>query len=59
LPADIAERYGTPTASVTVAPEEGTAGFVRVTVVVRWQLADGKPEAPLTLMTLVAGKAGP
>ncbi|MBX7105001.1 MAG: prepilin-type N-terminal cleavage/methylation domain-containing protein [Gemmataceae bacterium] len=59
LPADIAERYGTPSAIVTVAPEEGSDGFLRVAVKVTWQLADGKPEAPLELMTLVRGVLRP
>jgi type II secretory pathway pseudopilin PulG len=54
LPTDLTERMLQPTAAVVVTSEKDRPHLKRVSVTVRWFIADGAKAAPVELMTLFA-----
>jgi len=54
LPEPLADRMLHPIATVRVEPEPGQPQLKRVSVTVRWEIADGAKAPPVELMTLFA-----
>ncbi len=57
LPAELADRMVQPVATVRVEPEPGSPRLKRVTVSIRWFIAEGAKAPPVDLMTLFADRA--